>query len=411
MMNFEQKLENYAELVIKKGVNVQKGQPVMIACPIESYELGYLMAKKAYDCGASDVVFNWYDDALGLLRYEKAPLESFQEFPEWIKIRQEYYFKKNGAVISITSSDPTLLESVDPEKIQASNIAQSKVMKPIMKYTMNDMNAWCVVGAASKGWAKCVFPDLEPEEAVEKLWDAIFYTTRCDQEDPIGAWDEHVATMDRHARFLNEKQFKYLHYKNSLGTDLTIELPKNHKFLSAGSTSDIGAEFIANMPTEEVFTLPKKDGVNGVVYSSKPLNYGGNLIDGMRFVFRDGKVVEYSAEKGQQYLDQMFSVDENGKYLGEVALVPYDSPISNLDIVFMNTLFDENASCHLAFGKAYPTCLEGGTRLTDEELEEKGVNDSLIHEDFMIGTEDLSIIGELENGEKLELFKDGNFAI
>lgn len=403
-------MEKLADLVVKKGVNVQKGQPVILRCPVERADFARLVAKKAYERGAVEVVIQWSDDPLTLMKFENAPVEHFEEVPDWMVQRTKYYMEKGACVISVAATDPELLKDVDPKKIATWSKAFSAANKENMKYTMNDLNSWCVVSVPTVGWAKRVFPDVSEDEAMEKLWNAIFYTTRTDQEDPVSAWDEHIGVMDRHAAVLNEKQYKKLHYKNSLGTDLEVELPENHIWISGGSENAKGDVFIANMPTEEVFTLPKRTGVNGKLYSTKPLNMSGNLVDEMVFTFENGKVVDYDAKVGKQHLTDLFDVDENARYLGEVALVPYDSPISNSGLLFYNTLFDENASCHFAFGKAYPTCIKGGVDLSDEELLEVGVNDSLIHEDFMVGSKDLEITGELPNGEVEYIFKDGNWA-
>lgn len=399
-----------ADLVVKKGVNVQKGQPVLLRCPVERADFARLVAKKAYERGAVEVVMQWSDDPLTLMKFENAPVEHFEEVPDWMVQRTKYYMEKGACVISVAATDPELLKDVDPKKIATWSKAFSAANKENMKYTMNDLNSWCVVSVPTVGWAKRVFPDVSEDEAMEKLWNAIFYTTRTDQDDPVSAWDEHIGIMDSHAAVLNEKQYKKLHYKNSLGTDLEVELPENHIWISGGSENAKGDVFIANMPTEEVFTLPKRTGVNGKLYSTKPLNMSGNLVDEMVFTFENGKVVDYDAKVGKQHLTDLFDVDENARYLGEVALVPYDSPISNSGLLFYNTLFDENASCHFAFGKAYPTCIKGGVDLSDEELLEVGVNDSLIHEDFMVGSKDLEITGELPNGEIEYIFKDGNWA-
>lgn len=410
MTNIEKNMEKLADLVVKKGVNVQKGQPVLLRCPVERADFARLVAKKAYERGAVEVVMQWSDDPLTLMKYENAPVEHFEEVPDWMVQRTKYYMEKGACVISIAATDPELLKDVDPKKIATWSKAFSAANKENMKYTMNDLNSWCVVSVPTVGWAKRVFPDVSEDEAMEKLWNAIFYTTRTDQDDPVAAWDEHIGIMDSHAAVLNEKQYKKLHYKNSLGTDLEVELPENHIWISGGSKNAKGDVFIANMPTEEVFTLPKRTGVNGKLYSTKPLNMSGNLVAEMVFTFENGKVVDYDAKVGKQHLTDLFDVDENARYLGEVALVPYDSPISNSGLLFYNTLFDENASCHFAFGKAYPTCIKGGVDLSDEELLEVGVNDSLIHEDFMVGSKDLEITGELPNGEVEYIFKDGNWA-
>lgn len=410
MKTFDEKLKDYAKLIVKKGINVQKGQPVFINCPVDLAYFVRVIAKESYEAGASEVYTNWVDDELTLLKYENAPMEIFETFPKWAVDRRKDFLDRNAAFISFHAENPSLLKDVDTKKILAASKAANIANKENSKYLMNDINSWCVVSAPVTGWAKEVFPEMDEKEAMDKLWKKIFYTTRCDLEDPIKAWDEHVDNMDSHAEYLNKKAFKYLHYTNKKGTDLKVELPKGHIWLSAGSTNAKGAVFIANIPTEEVYTLPLKTGVNGKLYSAKPLSYNGNLIDEMCFEFKDGKVVNYDAKIGKEYLDDMFAVDENGKYLGEVALVPHDSPISNSNIIFKNTLYDENASCHFAFGEAYPTCLENGSNMSPKELEEKGVNDSLIHVDFMVGTEDLNILGITEDNEEIQIFKDGNWA-
>lgn len=304
-----------------------------------------------------------------------------------------------------------LLKDIDPKKIAVANKAASIGIREWRNYTMNDINSWCVLSIPTKNWAKRVFPNLSEDEALEKLWDAIFEATRIDLEDPVQAWQEHLDNLTAKVNFLNEKDFKSLHYKASNGTDLVVELPEGHIWAGGGGLNAKGTYFVANMPTEEVFTLPLKTGVNGVVYSSKPLNYGGKLIDEFKIQFKDGKAVAYEAKQGQEILEDLLKIDEGAKYLGEVALVPFNSPISQANIVFFNTLFDENASCHFALGKAYPTSIKDGAKMSEEELEAAGVNNSLTHVDFMIGTSDMSIVGERRNGEKIEIFKDGNWAI
>ena len=267
-MDFNQKLSNYAELIVKIGVNVQSGQPVILSCPVEYPEFARLIAKKAYESGASEVILNWKDDELTHLKYKNAPLSVFEDYPQWEVEKSKYYFEKNCAIINVYAEDPELLKDIDTEKIIAAQKSSSVTQKENRKYTMNDIVSWCVVSIPTKGWAKRVFPNISEEEAVEKLWELIFHTTRSDLENPIKEWENHVNNMDSHAKFLNEKQFKYLHYTNSLGTDLMVELPKNHIWVSAGSKNAQGVIFIANIPTEEVFTMPKKDGVNGVLYST-----------------------------------------------------------------------------------------------------------------------------------------------
>ena len=411
MINFESKLSEYAELVVKVGINLQSGQPLVISSPIEAADFVRSLAKHAYELGAKEVHVNWNDDVLTKLKYENSPMEVFENFPLWYVEGMEEYAKDGAGFISIHAQDPYLLKDADPEKIAAFNISSSKALKEFRNYTMNDINSWCVVAVPTKNWAMRVFPNVSEDDAMEQLWDAIFNATRMDLIDPTLAWKDHINTLIEKSIVLNQKRFKYLHYTSSNGTDLRVELPKDHIWVSGGSTNSKGVYFVANMPTEEVFTLPLKTGVNGVVYSTKPLNYGGKLIDNFKLDFKDGKVVDYHAEVGNDTLHDLLDIDEGAKYLGEVALVPYTSPISNSNIIFMNTLFDENASCHFALGKAYPTNIKGGEHMSEEELESAGVNDSLTHVDFMIGSSDTNILGETHNGEKIQVFKNGEWAI
>ena len=406
MLNFESKLNKYAELTVKVGINLQEGQPLVIGPPIEAADFVRLLAKHAYELGAKEVHVNWNDDLLTKLKYENSPMEVFENFPLWYADGMEQYAKDGAGFISIHAQDPELLSKADPKKIAAANISSSKALKEFRNYTMNDINSWCVISVPTRNWAKRVFPDVSEDQAMEKLWDAIFDATRMNLEDPTAAWQEHIATLIEKGDLLNKKEFKSLHYTSANGTDLIVELPKNHIWVSGGSTNSKGIYFVANMPTEEVFTLPLKTGVNGVVYSTKPLNYGGKLIDKFKLEFKDGRVVNFEAEVGKETLADLLDIDDGAKYLGEVALVPFTSPISNSNIIFMNTLFDENASCHFAFGKAYPTNIKGGEHMSEEELEKAGVNDSLTHVDFMIGSNDMNIMGETFSGEKIQVFKN-----
>lgn len=410
MKNFNDILNEYAKLCVKVGINLQKGQPLVINSPVEGAEFVRLVAKHAYEAGAKQVHVNWNDEALTKMKYENAPMEVFEKFPKWYADGLEEFAEDGAGFLSIYSEDPELLKEIDPKKIAANNKSASIALKGFRKYTMNDINAWCVVSIPTKGWAKRVFPDVSEEEAMKKLWNAIFMATRMNLEDPVGAWEDHLKNLEEKVDFLNEKKFKKLHYISSNGTDLKVELPEGHIWAGGGSKNVKDVFFVANMPTEEVFTMPLKTGVNGVVYSTKPLNYGGNLIDNFKLTFKDGKVVDFEAKEGYEVLKDLLALDEGAKHLGEVALVPFDSPISQSNIIFLNTLFDENASCHFALGKAYPTNIKGGENMSDEELERKGVNDSLTHVDFMVGSKDLSIVGETKDGEKVQIFENGNWA-
>lgn len=409
MNNFNNTLKKYAELAVKIGVNIQKNQTLVINSPIECAEFTRLLSKEAYAAGAKNVHVEWSDEELTLIKFMNAPEATFKEFPKWKADGFEELAKNGAAFLSISASNPELLKEVDPTRISESNKTRSVALKKYREYIMNSTVAWSVVSIPTVGWAKKVFPDLSEEKAVEKLWENIFKIVRVDKANPVEAWNEHLNNLQEKVDFLNKKKFKKLHYV-SKGTDLTIELPEKHVWAGGGEYNTKKTYFVANMPTEEVFTLPLKTGVNGTVKSTKPLNYSGNLIDNFTLTFKDGKIVDFSAEKGYETLKKLIETDEGSHYLGEVALVPYDSPISNSDIIFYNTLFDENASCHLALGEAYPICLEGGSEMTSEELAKAGANDSLTHVDFMIGSADLDITGETKGGEVISIFKAGNWA-
>ncbi len=403
-------LEKYADLIVKTGVNIQQGQTLVIFSPIECAPFARTIAEVAYQTGARDVVISWKDELFSKIRFLQAPEEVFEEFPEWQKAFYTSYVKEGAAFISIAASDPELLKDVNPDRVAKVQKTSNIALKEYRERLMSNKNTWCVVSIPTQSWAKKVFPHLSEDEAIKALWEAIFKTVRVEEEDPVAAWDQHKKNLKVSAEFLNNHQFKFLRYKNSLGTELEIELPADHIWLGGSEYTTEGIEFIANMPTEEVFTLPKKTGANGIVVSSMPLNYNGNLIENFSLTFKKGKVVEFTAEKGYEVLKKLIETDEGSAYLGEVALVPYDSPISNAKILYFNTLFDENASCHLAIGKAYPICIKDGKNMSKEELDQLGVNDSLTHVDFMIGTHDLEIIGVTSAGKEIPVFKNGNFA-
>ena len=402
-------LEKYARLIVKTGVNIKKNQICVISAPVENHEFVEMIAEMAYQEGAREVVPNWIDERIGRSKYEYAPDDVFDEIPEYRKMFYLETVRKDACYIRLAGSDPDILKGIDQNKIMRTNRTFGENLKEYRERLMSDKNVWCVAAAPTKAWAKKIFPDLSEEDAVEKLWDAIFMTNRIDKEDPVAAWDDHKNNLKKRMAFLNENHFKYLKYSNSLGTDLNIELPEKHLWLGGQSYMKDGTEFMANLPTEEVFTLPKKDGVNGVVHSTKPLVYNGVLIEEFWLRLESGKVVEYDAKNGLEALKSLIDLDEGSCYLGEVALVPYHSPISEMNILFYNTLFDENASCHLALGEAYPICIEGGESMSKEDLVKNGKNDSIAHEDFMVGSSDLKVVGIKESGEEVLVFEDGDF--
>ena len=403
-------LEKYALLLVKTGINIQKNQTLVINAPIECASFVRIASRIAYIEGARDVVINWRDELSSKIKFMNAPEDVFEEYPDW---QRDFYLsnvRKGAAFLSISASDPELMMDVNPERMAKSHKAASNALKEYRERLMSNRNVWCIASIPTTSWAKKVFPEVSEDEAVEKLWDAIVKTVRVDATDPVASWETHKGNLKKSMDFLNLNNFKYLQYKNSLGTDLKIELPEDHLWLGGSDYTPEGLEFIANMPTEEVYTLPKKTGVNGIVVSSKPLNYNGNLIEDFSLTFKEGRIIEFTAEKGYDSLKSIIETDEGSYYLGEVALVPYDSPISNSNILFYNTLFDENASCHLAIGKAYPVCIKNGENLSAQELQKLEVNDSFVHEDFMVGTEDLEIIGITGDGKEVPVFKNGNFA-
>ncbi|MDQ0271533.1 aminopeptidase [Cytobacillus purgationiresistens] len=409
MSNFNQNLEKYAELTVKVGVNVQKDQTLVINTTLDSAELVRLIVKKAYEAGAHNVVVNWSDDTVTRTKYEMAPDKAFEEYPEWRAKEIEALAENGAAFISIVSASPDLLKGIKAEKISTFQKVSGQALSKYRRFIQSDKVSWTVIAAPSEAWANMVFPDSPAEERVEKLWDAIFKATRTDLDDPIEAWKQHDANLHEKVDYLNSKHYKKLHYK-ATGTDLTIELPDTHLWVGAGSVNEQGHEFMANMPTEEVFTVPHKTGVNGTVASTKPLSYGGNIIDNFSITFENGRIVKVEAEYGEEILKNLVDTDEGSHYLGEVALVPFQSPISQSNLLFYNTLFDENASNHLAIGSAYAFCIEGGKKMNSEELAEHGLNESLTHVDFMIGSAEMDIDGITEDGKSEPVFKNGNWA-
>lgn len=409
MANLEQQLNQYADIIVNIGVNIQKGQILVINAAIDAADLVRLLVKKAYEAGAYQVKVNWSDDTVARLRYDLAPDASFLEEPKWYAGEMLELAEKGFAVISVISSDPDLLKGVPQERIVNHQKTYGKAMAKYRQYMQSDKFSWCVVAAPSKAWAAKVFPNVPEEQQLVQLWDAILKTVRVDQADPVAAWETHIRTLNEKSDYLNAKKYKKLHYV-APGTDLTIELPEGHIWVAADSINEQGNAFVANLPTEEVFTAPLATGVNGKVSSTKPLSYGGNIIDGFTLTFEQGRIVDATAEQGLETLKGLIEMDEGSHYLGEVALVPHQSPISQSNILYYNTLFDENASNHLAIGSAYAFCLEGGKGLSQEQLKERGLNTSMAHVDFMIGSAEMNIFGVTADGREEPIFRNGNWA-
>lgn len=410
MLTFEQKLENYAELIVKIGANVQPGQTVMLNASLDSAQLARLVVKKAYEAGAYQVKVYWSDDVTARIRYDLAPAESFNEVPKWTALEKTELAKNGAASITISSADPDLLRGVPNERIVNTDKASREALAEYREMTRSFKVSWNLATTPSKAWAAKVFPDVSEEEAVAKLWDAIFHMVRADLEDPIGAWNAHIEKLHAKAAYLNEKQYRKLHYV-APGTDLTLELPDNHVWLGGSKQNEKGVWFVPNLPTEEVYSAPLRTGVNGTVSSTKPLSYSGNIIENFTFTFENGRVVNVTAEKGEEQLKSLVEMDEGAHYLGELALVPHRSPISDSNILFYKTLFDENASCHLAVGSAYSSCVKGGARMSAEELKAAGLNSSMAHTDFMVGSAELDITGITADGKEEPVFTKGNWAI
>lgn len=406
----EEKLREYARLLVRAGLNVEEGQRVVISSPVECAPFARLCAGEAYEAGCREVVMNWTDDAMTRMKYLHAAPEVFDDVPLW----RRHFFNDQAlegtAYLAISASDPENLKGVDSDRIIRAQRASGKALKDFDRLQMCGGFPWCIGSVPIPSWAKRVFPGLGEEEAVSALWEAIFDAVRVTGDGGVlERWREHLDTLERRVEKLNALKLKSLHYTNSLGTDLTLELPEGHIWESGGDRTLSGRPYIANIPTEEIFTSPLKTGANGIVYASLPLVHDGNVIDKFYFEVKDGKIVKVHAEQGEETLQAAISVDEGAAYFGEAALVPYDSPISNRKLLFYNTLFDENAACHIAFGEAYP-CLEGGQKMTKDELKARGLNDSITHVDFMIGTPDLSIMGTTRDGREVPIFVNGNFA-
>ena len=408
----ENMLRKYAQLAVVMGANVQKGQMLVITADVRDHEFVSLCVEAAYKAGAGSVSVDWSSEHDVKWSYEYMTKEALSEIPQWMYDKREYAQKKGCCYLHIESSTPGLLKDIDSDKILARQMAASKMFLPLQSYTMNNEGQWSIVALSSPGWAKKVFPEMEEAAAVDALWDAILMSVRVSEDnDPIAEWDEHNQNILRYSKQLNEYDLKALHFTNSLGTDLTVELVENHIWSGGCEEAGNGAIFNPNMPTEEIFCMPYKYGVNGKVVATKPLSYQGKLIDGFSMTFQDGKVVEFAAEKEEEALKNLVEYDEGSCYLGEVALISYDSPINNTGILFYNTLFDENASCHLALGRAYPMNVKGGTEMNEEELAKAGANHSMTHVDFMFGSADMHIDGIRKDGSIVPVFRNGNFAL
>lgn len=409
MADLEKLKRDYAELVIRSGINIQKGQRLNITSSIECADFAKLCAEAAYDAGCREVMVRWNDDELTRMRYLRAEGDVFDSVDPWLVTRNNMLVDEGCAFLTIYAEDPESLNGVDPDRIKRDQISKGKALAYYREKMMSSSVPWSICSIPSKAWTRLVFPDLSEEEAEARMWKEILACCRVDGGDAIQNWQDHIDELQKHVEILNGYNFKTLKYKNAAGTDLTVDLPEGHYWAGGAEKSGTGIVFSPNLPTEEVFTLPKRDSMNGTIVSTKPLSHNGTVIDGIVFKVENGKIVEAHASKGEEILLDAITVDEGASYFGEVALVPYDSPISNSGVLFFNTLFDENASCHFAFGEAYPM-IKGAEDMTKDELKAHGANTSMTHVDFMVGSEDLEITGITHDGEEIPVFVNGNFA-
>ncbi|HEY6465778.1 MAG TPA: aminopeptidase [Candidatus Acidoferrales bacterium] len=405
---FAKNLERLAEVAVRVGLGLAPGQELVMTCTLDAVPLARLITQHAYKAGGKLVNTLYSDEESALLRFRYAPDASFDTAPAWLYEGMAAAYRNGSARLAITGNDPSLLSKEDPEKVGRLNRATSKAYRPALEYiSRHDIN-WTIVSSATPAWASAVFPELPQEQAIERLWHAIFAASRADQADPVAAWKKHDANLHVRADRLNEKRYSALHFRGP-GTDLRVGLSDGHLWLGGGTTAHNGKYCIPNMPTEEVFTTPHKDHVEGHVTSTKPLSHMGTMIEGISVSFKGGKIVEAHASKGEQVLKQMIETDEGARRLGEVSLVPHSSPIAASGLLFLNTLFDENAACHIALGKAYSSCLKDGDTLTAEQLAARGANDSLIHVDWMIGSNHIDVDGVTASGDEEAVMRSGEW--
>ncbi|HLR03243.1 MAG TPA: aminopeptidase [Virgibacillus sp.] len=411
MKGFQDRLEEYAELAVKVALNIQKGQKLYINADIEHAYFVEIIARKAYEVGAVKVYTDFFDPSIERLTYEKAPEEGLADYPDWKINMLEEMVDEGGALLNIYAPDPELLKDIDPERIALSRKAAGKAMKA-SRYKNAETNgsiSWCVLSVPTQKWAAKVFPEVDENKQVDALWEQIFNTTRINLNDPVSLWKDHLHLLQEKADYLNRKKIITLHYEGP-GTKLSIGLADDSVWKNTQFKTKDGVDFLPNVPSEEVFTVPHKDKVNGTIAATKPLNYDGNLIENFSLTFKHGKVVDFQAKKGEDILKHIIETDEGTKRLGEVALVPHNSLISNSGVLFYNTLFDENASCHIALGNALLMGIEDADSLAHEELIGKGFNESIDHIDLMVGSRDLNIDGETDEGERVPIFTSGNWA-
>lgn len=402
-------LKNYAKLIVRSGITLVSGQSVVVRADLDQSEFVMTVVEECYKAGAKKVEVEWDVQKLSKLHYKYRTLDVLSTVEKWEEERLSLRSDTLPCMIYLLSEDPDGMNGIDREKYMKASQARYKVIKPY-RDKMENRYQWCIAAVPGEAWAKKMFPNLSKKQAVEKLWEAILKTSRADGPDPISAWREHNENIREKCKYLNSLNVKTLEYSASNGTRLTVGLCDGSAFMGGCENTLSGNPFNANIPSEEVFTSPKKGEAEGIVYSTRPLAYNGEMIENFSIRFEKGKAVEVHAEKNEELLRQLISMDEGAAYLGECALVPFDSPIQNSGLIFYNTLFDENASCHLALGAGYTNTLADYDKLTLEECHKRGINDSMVHEDFMIGTPDLSVVGVTAKGERIKIFENGNWA-
>lgn len=406
--DFSEKLRRFAEVAIKVGVGLQPGQKLFVNANIEALPLTRLVVEEAYKAGSRLVVTQLYDEQFNLARYRYAPRDSFQEYAAFMVETRLKALDEGYAWLSILADDPEILREQDPELIRQASQTAARFSKSFSDRISGFATNWCIIGAASQRWAKLVFPDETPQRQIERLWEAIFKVSRVDQDDPVASWQTHVQNLERRVQQLNAKRYAALHFRGP-DTDLRVGLAEGHLWAGGAGRAQNGAKCIPNMPTEEVFTTPHRERVDGWVRSTKPLSLHGNLLEGIRVRFEQGQVVEAHADKGQEILRHLLETDDGARRLGEVALVPHSSPISTSGLLFYEALYDENAASHIALGASYDECLQGGMSLTPEQKRAAGANDSLIHIDWMIGSEKVDVDGIAQSGSAEPLMRKGEW--
>ena len=409
-VDVQTKLRAYAELMVKRGVNLRPGQVLMLSAPIEAASFAHTVMEVAWKAGAKDVMVRWGDNTGGELRLRHAALDVLTEVPRWLADSYNDYATEGCVFLALDTEFPPPA-GLDPTKMSASRVARMQATEPFTEARMQGIVRWCIGSVATVEWASLVYPELGSEEGLAALWRDVLFCTRCLEDDPVAAWDAHIARNNGYRDKLNAARFTELHFTSELGTDLRVGLPQGYYFAGSQETDSHGDPYIANMPSEEIFSAPHRERVDGVVVASKPLFYNNTLVEGLRFTFEGGKAVNFSADAGAEVIEKLLATDAGSAHLGEVALVPAESLIARTGKLFYTTLYDENAACHLALGASYPESITGGLEMSKVELEAAGMNQSLEHVDFMFGTPDLHVIGVDASGLETVVFDHGTWAL